>query len=170
MFVPDRVERLVALSVGRPGANYAGGLEQRRRSWYMLWFKFPGVAEEALPRDGWRLFRQWTEDAEDVEAWIADLSRPGALTAGLNWYRANIAPELFGRTGPPDLPHVSCPVMGVWSTGDAYLTEAQVVESRQFVSGPWRYERVEGAGHWIPVETAGRLNELLLDFLDPHPG
>jgi pimeloyl-ACP methyl ester carboxylesterase len=33
------------------------------------------------------------------------------------------------------------------------------------VKGPWRYERLEGAGHFIPLERADELNRLLLDFL-----
>lgn len=33
------------------------------------------------------------------------------------------------------------------------------------LAGKWRYERVEGAGHWIPRDAPDRLNALLLDFL-----
>lgn len=40
-----------------------------------------------------------------------------------------------------------------------------MTDSAQHVSGPWRYERIEGAGHWIPLDAPERLNELLLDFL-----
>jgi pimeloyl-ACP methyl ester carboxylesterase len=101
---PEGVERYALREVlGTVGTNLVGGgIEQRRRSWYMLWFKFPGVAEEALPRDDWRLFREWMGGKGDIERWIADLSRPGALTVGLNWYRSNIQPELFGLTEQPD--------------------------------------------------------------------
>jgi len=56
-------------------------------------------------------------------------------------------------------------VLGVWSTGDAALTESQMTRSAQFVGGSWRYERVEGCGHWVPVEAADRFNPLLLEFL-----
>jgi pimeloyl-ACP methyl ester carboxylesterase len=37
--------------------------------------------------------------------------------------------------------------------------------SGAFVAGGWRYERVEGAGHWMQLEAPERVNELLLDFL-----
>jgi pimeloyl-ACP methyl ester carboxylesterase len=40
-----------------------------------------------------------------------------------------------------------------------------MTESSKFVTGGWRYERIEGVGHWIPLDAADRLNELLLDFL-----
>ncbi len=97
-FVPDRVSRLVAMSVGHLLAA-AAGLAQRRLSWYMLWFLFPGVAERVLPEDDWAFFRRWAwNDARrgedpDLDRQLADLSRPGALVAGLNWYRANNDPN-----------------------------------------------------------------------------
>ena len=60
--------------------------------------------------------------------------------------------------------------MGVWSTGDPFLTERQMTGSADHVAGPWRYERIEGAGHWVPVEAADRLSTLLVDFLAGDPG
>jgi pimeloyl-ACP methyl ester carboxylesterase len=48
---------------------------------------------------------------------------------------------------------------------DAYLTNAPVLQSATFVTGPWRYERIDGAGHWMQVDAPERVNELLLDFL-----
>lgn len=67
---------------GRPPANAAAGLAQRRLSWYMLWFLFPGVAERILPADDWAVFRRWAwngaqrgEDP-DLDRQLADLSRP----------------------------------------------------------------------------------------------
>jgi pimeloyl-ACP methyl ester carboxylesterase len=32
------------------------------------------------------------------------------------------------------------------------------------VSGPWRYERIEGASHWLQLDEPERTNELLLEF------
>ena len=58
--------------------------------------------------------------------------------------------------------------MGVWSDGDFALTEAQMTGSSKFVTGPWRYECVEGAGHWMQLEQPEAVNALLLDFL-PAP-
>jgi pimeloyl-ACP methyl ester carboxylesterase len=63
------------------------------------------------------------------------------------------------------LPPVGCPVLGVWSDRDTYCGEEQMRTSEKFVSGRWRYERIEGSSHWIPVEAPERLNELLLEFL-----
>jgi pimeloyl-ACP methyl ester carboxylesterase len=33
------------------------------------------------------------------------------------------------------------------------------------VTGSWRYEKVEGAAHWIQLEAPETVNRLLLDFL-----
>ena len=37
------------------------------------------------------------------------------------------------------------------------------------MTGPWRYERVEGAGHWMQLDAPDTVNALLLDFLDLQP-
>jgi pimeloyl-ACP methyl ester carboxylesterase len=55
--------------------------------------------------------------------------------------------------------------MGLWSSGDNYLPEHRMVRSEEHVSGPWRYERIEGASHWLQLDAPDRVNELLLDFL-----
>jgi pimeloyl-ACP methyl ester carboxylesterase len=55
--------------------------------------------------------------------------------------------------------------MGVWSSGDFALLETQMTGSSKFVDGPWRYERVEGPGHWMQLEQPDAVNRLLLDFL-----
>ena len=162
---PDRVERLVAISVGHPSAYFSlGGFEQRERSWYMLFFQFEGVAEEGLRADDWRLLREWAGGG-DVERHVADLSRPGALTAALNWYRANIPPQAFTLGLGPELPPVRCPVMAVWSDGDHHCLEPQIKGSDRYVDGPFRYERVHRASHWVPIDAPDRLNRLLVDFL-----
>jgi pimeloyl-ACP methyl ester carboxylesterase len=172
-YAPDRVERLAVVSVGHPRAMAAAGLRQRRLSWYMLWFLFPGVAEQALPADDWAFFRRWAwggrnrpGDDPDADRQVADLSRPGALTAGLNWYRANIDPLRFVTGGGGESRPVRCPTLGIWSTNDMALTEEQMTGSERFVTGPWRYERLDGVGHWVPVGAPDRLSALLLDFLD----
>src|SRR5512144_3453281 len=106
----ERVDRLAALSVGHPSGYLTDSIRQRELSWYMLFFQFVGVAEEALARDDWALRRAWLRAPNDLERYIADLGRPGALTAALNWYRANITPAAFGQPNPMPLPPAGCPV------------------------------------------------------------
>ena len=161
-FAPGSVDHLAVLSVGNP-VTFLRTLEQRQKSWYMLLFQFPGVGERWLTEDNWANFRNWGAhpDADQV---IAELEANGSLTPGLNWYRANINPESWA--GPPlQIPPVQAPTMGLWSTGDPALTEVQMTDSAASVTGPWRYERLDGPGHWMQLEEPGRVNALLLDFL-----
>jgi pimeloyl-ACP methyl ester carboxylesterase len=162
--MPERVERLVAMSVGHPNALRRPSIEERERGWYRLLFQFTDVAEALLRRDDWELFRALLRGDGDVERYLADLSRPRALTAGLNWYRANLAPhlELEGR---PTLPPVVAPTLGLWSSGDHYLTEDSMRRSAEHVTGPWRHERIDGASHWMQLDAPERVNALLVEFL-----
>ena len=165
-FAPDRVDHLVALSVGHPASFRDAGFEQREKSWYMLLFQFEGIAEEWLSANDFANFRVWSQHPEP-DAVIADLVRPGALTASLNWYRANVAPRTLVE-GIIEIPPVGAPTLGIWSSGDIALTEVQMSGSVPFVSGPWRYERLEGVGHWMQLEQPDVVSKLLVDFL-PAP-
>ena len=160
---PDRVDHLVALSVGHPTAFRSAGFEQREKSWYMLLFQFEDIAEQWLTADGWANFREWSRHP-DADAVIADLEANGSLTPGLNWYRAALHPRSWIEP-PIELPKVKVPTMGVWSTGDFALIERQMTGSAESVEAPWRYERLDGPGHWMQWEDPQRVNSLLLDFL-----
>lgn len=162
-FLPQRVEKLVAISVGHPAAFSRRTIEQLARSWYMWLFQFD-TAEELFSKDDWKLFRESFATQGEKEEYIEILSKPGRFTAGLNWYRANITPQSL--VAPPiELPPIQCPVMGVWGLGDAALSEKQMLDSKEFVTGEFRYERFDDAGHWIQLEQPEKLNALLLDFL-----
>lgn len=160
---PERVDRLVAMSVGFPGAVRPDrrSLEQ---AWYRLLFLAPD-AEDAIRRDDWFLLRILFEDAPDAERYLAELADPAALTAGLNWYRANLPVATVPGTDSPRLPRIQAATLGVYGDGDRYLTERAMVASARFVDGPWRYERVEDAGHWLQLSRPEQVNELLLEFL-----
>jgi pimeloyl-ACP methyl ester carboxylesterase len=132
-------------------------------AWYQLFFQFAGIAEATIRHDDWAWLRAFTRGDGDLDSWIADLGRPGALTASLNWYRANVAPRMPGPR--PELPPVTAPTLGIWSTGDHYLDGERFRESGTHVRGRWRYEEIDGASHWIPVDAPGRLNDLLLEWL-----
>ena len=60
---------------------------------------------------------------------------------------------------------MNAPTLGLWSTGERYLTEAPMIRSGEHVTGPWRYERVEGASHWLQLDAPERVNRLLLEHL-----
>ena len=163
-YFPHEVEQLVALSVGHPLAGREDGLLQWEKHWYFLWFLFPGVAETTFPKNNWSLFREFLRGQGDIEHYIKDLSRPGALAATLNMYRANISPTAVGGT-TPTLPPIQCPTLGIWSSEDFSMSESQMQNSGKYIQSSWQYERIEGAGHWLQTEVPNRINTLLLDFL-----
>ena len=162
LMAPDRVERLAALSVGHPASFSRRPVAQREKSWYMLLFQF-AEAEDILRQDDWALTREWMASHPDLDAAIERLAEPGALTAALNWYRASMHPrnELRGA----EFPKVGVPTLGLWSSGDAFLLEDQMKDSGAHVDAPWRYERIDGAGHWMQLDAPDRVNELLVEFL-----
>ena len=111
----------------------------------------------------WANFREWSGHP-DTDGVIADLTRDNSLTPALDYYRANIPPQAL--IDPPlELPPVQAPTMGVWSSGDFALLESQMTDSAKFCSNTFRYERIEGPGHWMQLEDPDAVNRLLLDFL-----
>jgi pimeloyl-ACP methyl ester carboxylesterase len=166
MLTPERVERFVALSVGHPAAIAHAGVAQHLRLAYVLGFLMPGVAEYTLKCANWLFVRRFTRDRTQIGYWRRSLRPPGRLTAALNYYRANTALGLRLHW-----PSVTVPVMGVWSDGDPAMGEAQMRTSGRYVQAEFRYERIEGADHWLQLTAAERLNELLLDYFGakPHP-
>jgi pimeloyl-ACP methyl ester carboxylesterase len=161
MFLPERVMKVAVLSVGHPRAPRT--MRQNELSWYQLLFQFEGIAEATIQFDDWAWLREFLRGDGDLARYIEDLSRPGALTASLNWYRANLAPRMPGNR--PQLPPVTAPTLGIWSTNDYYLDGERMENSGVCVDGPWRYEVISGASHWIPLDAPDRLNELLLNWL-----
>ena len=55
--------------------------------------------------------------------------------------------------------------LALWSSGDHALTEGQMTRSEELVSGPWTYQRLERAGHWMQLDDPDAINDLLVEFL-----
>lgn len=165
MFRPEHVRSLTAIST--PHLGVPDTPRQREMAWYTLFFQFPEVSEAQLMHDDWALLREISPGYKDIDRAIASLSRPGALTPTLNWYRANMAPRMPGPRR--ELPPVTAPTMGIWSDGDRYLEGARMRASGDLVKGPWRYEEITGATHWIPLDAPEKLSALLLDWFRSAP-
>jgi pimeloyl-ACP methyl ester carboxylesterase len=158
---PDRVRRHVALSSGHPNAYLRAGFEQKRRGLYVLLWQVPHITEQLLSADDFRRFRALVSSHPDLDQAIADLSRPGRLTAGLNWYRANLF-DAVRRHRPP------CRVatLGAWSSGDKYLVEDQMFHSGEYMDAPWRFVRLDGPGHWLPLEAPDAVADLAIAWFE----
>lgn len=156
---PERVNCYVALSVGHPKA-YRSNLEQLLRAWYTVLFQIPYVGEKSIKAFDWFLLRKLTNNHSEVGHWSEDMNREGRLSLALNWYRANEIHMLFGN-----FPRIKVPVLGIWGSGDIFLSETAMLLSAKYVDAPWRYERIEESGHWIPLDAPKQLNNILIDYL-----
>jgi pimeloyl-ACP methyl ester carboxylesterase len=165
---PDRVKSLVAMCVGHPLARLRAGYEQKQLSWYFLRFQYPDAADwlrgEAEGEGGpWSTFRWWVDYHPEADAWIADLERPGALEAVLSYYRANTNPTQRPVTGP--VGRVAVPVLGIWPVNDLYSGLEHVARSGEWVDGPWRFERLQGAGHFLQLDRPEAVTRLILSHV-----
>lgn len=162
-YLPERVSHLVVLSVGHPTAFRSAGIEQQQRSWYTLLFSYEGLGEAFLRRHDYEAMRRWIGHPR-VEPVIAELERDGQMSSHLLWYRANLAPDAF-VTDPPVLPAILAPTLGVWSSGDFALTERQMTNSADYCENGFTYRRIEGVGHWTPLDASDEVTEAIVGFL-----
>ncbi len=161
-FAPERVTSLAALAVGHPTAFREGGVEQLVKSWYTQLFIREGVGEAFLRYHDYEVLRQWFRHPRAASV-IAELERDGQLTTHLHWYRANLAPDAFLVPGP-QLPPVRVTTLGVWASGDRALGEGQMLESARYCANGFSYVRLDGYGHWFPIEASEEVTKVLSDF------
>lgn len=157
---PQRVDRYVALSVGHIAAYARGGLRQKLKGYYVLLMQLRGISEFLLTCCNWLGFRLVCRYPPEFDNWRSKLSRPGRLTAALNYYRANFR-VFFARNFPPS----TVPALGIWSSDDIALAESQMVNTEDYVQADWQYCRIDGAGHWLQLDAPDRLNAVLLEYL-----
>jgi pimeloyl-ACP methyl ester carboxylesterase len=163
---PDRIRTLTAVSMPHPAAladAQQGDEDQALRSAYLTeWRQTRTTERRMLDNDAEVLRRmfEWKLQPSRVEEYIQRLSEPGALTAALNWYRAN---RPGARIGP-----VSAPTLYVWSTEDVAYGSTAALETGKWVTGPYYFHMLEDVTHWAPEEAPGALSSLLLEFLNAH--
>ena len=161
-FAPQRVGSLGALAVGHPTAFRAAGVEQQIKSLYTQLFVREGLGEAFLRAGDHEVLRRWFVHPR-AESVIAELERDGQLSTHLNWYRANLPANAF-FVQPPRLPPVQAPTIGLWSSGDRALCESQMTESARYCANGFTYVRLEGYGHWFPIEASQEVTKVLSDF------
>jgi pimeloyl-ACP methyl ester carboxylesterase len=149
---PDRISSLTAVSVPHPMAfawARANDPDQQQRSSYINLFVQPGKAEEVLLADNAGRLRAMLAPlpTDTVECYTELMLQPGALTGGLNWYRA-ISPADLAGLGP-----VTVPTTFLWGPEDLAVGRAGAEKSAEYATGPYAFVELTGIGHWAP-ETA----------------
>lgn len=163
---PGRLRTLTVVSTPHPRAlakTLRTDQDQRERSQYMIaWRETPATEQLMLENDAEELRTLFGGKLPPgtLEAYLRRLSEPGALTGALNWYRAGRPDHAIGV--------VAVPTLYVWSTEDSAFGMAAAQETRQWVSGPYRFETLQGVSHWIPEEAPEILSDLLLEHLQAH--
>jgi pimeloyl-ACP methyl ester carboxylesterase len=163
---PQRISALAALSVPHPRAflrALAGA--QLVRSWYMIFFQLPRVPEAVLGSPlAVKLLERSGLDGALAADYVDYLRAPGAFSAALNWYRA----LPFDAAGADQPGPVSVPTLFLWSTNDPFLSRRGAEHCADWVRGPYRFELIEGASHWLPEMEPHRVASLIVDHLANH--
>jgi pimeloyl-ACP methyl ester carboxylesterase len=165
---------LTVLSVGHPAAIAAASREdedQKARSSYIRLFLTEGKAEQVLSEDDHRRLRQMFSLGPNPEAvpksvidhFAKSIARPGRLTAALNYYRANLgsggaAWERLANTGP-----INVPTTLLWGDEDPALGRRGAESTASYVQADYRFEVLEGAGHWLQFERPAEVGRALTD-------
>ena len=84
---------------------------------------------------------------------IEALCDEAALTAALNWYRANLVPGGEGY----DCPTIEVPTTLVWGTRDPIAGPAQAKGTRQYLRADYRLSEVPDGDHWLPLRAPSAL-------------
>jgi len=175
---PELVSRMVAMQVPPPAAWRANfTLRQLRHSWYMFFFQLPLLPEWwASANDFARVEKMYQETSirpgaftdEDIRVYKEALRQPGALTGGINYYRANVFKSLF--RGGVETPNeadgkIRVPTLFVYGEQDMAVLPATVRDVGRFVDAPYRELRIPDSGHWVQNEAIEEVNQALLEFL-----
>jgi pimeloyl-ACP methyl ester carboxylesterase/2-polyprenyl-6-methoxyphenol hydroxylase-like FAD-dependent oxidoreductase len=174
MHHPDVVRRLVVMNAPHPERFRAGvrSMRQLRRSWYIGFYQMPAIPEAYVRWGDYRLLRTALRDTarpnaftpDDVQRYRDALSRPGALTAALNYYRAVPRVMLDTRNDPSRSPRIEAPALVIWGEQDIFLGPELAEPDRSLVPD-LRVERLPQASHWVQVDQPELVNDLLLGFI-----
>ena len=180
---PNYLEKLVIINAPHPGV-FARELRdnpaQQKASSYMLMFRGP-QAEQTLSANNYALLVQvvlgeglktgvFTED--DKKAYIEAWSQPGALTGGLNYYRA-------ARVGPPSKEGekegtsfgvdaaslmVKVPTLVIWGEKDTALLTGNLDGLDKFVPN-LTIKRIPEGTHWVIHEKPALVDGYIREFI-----
>jgi epoxide hydrolase 4 len=180
---PNLLEKLLIVNAPHPAVferELRENPAQQAASQYMLLFRSP-QAESALSANNYAAMVEGVlKDGiaggyiseEDRRAYLEAWSQPGALTGGLNYYRAS-------RLGPPGekgeagaseflkaFPSliVNVPALVVWGEKDRYLLPGCLTGLEYYVTN-LTIRRVTHGSHWVIHEKPDAINSYFREFL-----
>lgn len=165
------LERLVLLNTPHPQSfrRALKGWRQSLRSAYSLFFQWRGPPDWFLSA-GHAAFPGFvfaynlhkgaiTGDA--LALYRDEISKPGAISAMLNWYRA-AGGDLVDSNAHRTV--IDTPTLMIWGAADLALG-VECLEGTQKYLPMAQIERLPGVSHWTPEDAPQRVNALLNGFL-----
>jgi epoxide hydrolase 4 len=175
---PDYVWKLAALQVPPPavwGKNVT--LKQLLKSWYMFFFQLPKIPEWWISRDDFagleKMFRGTSRPGtftdEDIAVLKSAARERGALTASINYYRANFGAFLsrrFKRAEFNRQERIRVPTLFIYGERDFAVVPETVENVAAYIDAPYREVRFPKGGHWIQQEFPEEVSATLSSFLE----
>jgi len=180
---PELLERLVIIDAPPPftwNRDLRESPKQRNAVNYMVELSKPSPGpEQMLSADGFSMMDDIMRRIGGLRAQLGEADRavyreawsqPGALTGGLNYYRAARMGEQVTAGGVPEeymakinSQVVTVPTMVIWGENDGVLLPSLTRGLSEWVPR-LRVEIVPGAGHWVPYERPETVNALIREF------
>jgi len=177
---PERLRKLVIVNAPHPAIferEIRENPAQQTASRYMLVFR-SAAAEQMLAANNYaRLVEILSRDlgerftAADRAAYLEAWAQPGALTGGLNYYRAaGVGPSAgegapaHGFGGDASRLTVRVPTLVIWGEQDRALLTGNLDGLERFVPD-LTVERIPEGSHWVVNEHPERVNRLIRGFL-----
>jgi pimeloyl-ACP methyl ester carboxylesterase len=165
-FYPQRVRSLFMLSTPHPDAMNAELSKpdscQTKASAYFDAFVGDGALSylRSMGTDSQLGFQ--CVDSDALGEYLTIIGDDAALTAALNWYRANVKNRKFDA---PAIGAVAVPTHYLWGADDTAFCREAAEHTADFVSASYTFEVVPGVGHWITDCASDRVSERLLAHL-----
>jgi pimeloyl-ACP methyl ester carboxylesterase len=176
-FNPEDTENLVILNAPHPNAyttRTKSLLRQLQKSWYVFFFQTADIPEEALSRNDYLFLKSMLRLSfvkkdvltdEDLKVHAEAWSKPGALTAAINYYRANMNPATLFSERTIAFPKIKSPTLVIWGEKDAALSKDLIADTDEFVDAPYSIKYLPNCGHWVQLEEPKLVNKYILEFL-----
>jgi len=170
------LDGLVIMNVPHPAVFQGalkGNLSQLKKSWYVFFFQLPWLPEKAMTANGARAigeaFRGMAVDksrfpVEVLAHYQENALKPGAMTAMINWYRANFRGGALSRWAPGKAPTIDIPTLMVWGEEDAALG-IELTEGYEPYVPDFTLQRLPGVSHWVQQEAPEAVNARLEAWL-----
>ena len=117
------------------------------------------------------LIKNGVLSAEDIQGYIDAWSQPGALTGGLNYYRAsnmslleNYEEAIKKPARTESLPVITVPTLVIWGEKDTALLPGCIDGLEKYVTN-LTVRRVPDATHWVVREQPALVTQLIREFI-----